>query len=315
MADATLRALITHYASDQIASLDDLINASGILRTGMSFGSSTGKFHKYTKTSALPTASVRSIGGSYTDQTVDGEIHQLDLKMIGIVQSEDTAICDEIGVSNYFKQNRPAIMEALGQKMAAGIFYGINSSYGDTAGFIGLNDIADANGSDFYTAAGGTTNTTEIYVVKFKKNVNGIVFNSKTIGAGDLVKTTRMNNGGAVLEYTGSGTKKPVYQILYETDIAYLAASKYSVHVIYGVDATALPTTSIMNNAIDSVKADENTFIYTSRLGRRALWTLKDSNMYAVGNNMDTRIETWNGIRVILDENINETNTVSNLPY
>jgi len=102
---------------------------------------------------------------------------------------------------------------------------------------------------------------------------------------------------------------------LYETDIAYLAASKYSVHVIYGVTAAALPTTPIMNNAIDSVKADENTFIYTSRLGRRALWTLKDSNMYAVGNNMDTRIETWNGIRVILDENINETNTVSNLPY
>lgn len=319
MADATLRKLVTEKAVADAAIIDDLVKSSGILQTALVLPSSHGKFHKYKKVSALPTASFRSIGGTYTDQTIDNEIHQLDLKMCGVVQSEDKAICDEIGVRKYFMDNRPAIMEALGQKMATGIIYGTNSSYGDVSGFIGLHDIADAYGSSYYTDCGGATSTTSIFVVKYARGRSGLVYNSKTVGAGSLIKTSLISGGNPVLEYIGSGTKKPVYQILYETDLAWLAASALTVHALVGVDeSTNAPTDLELKKAIDSVKGTAaDTFIYTSRMGKRAIESLNNTAMDTTPMNDDfnTLITRYAGIPIVVDENILETEAIASLPY
>jgi len=318
MADATLRKLVTDKAVKDAAMIDDLVNASGILQTATVFGSSHGKFHKYKKVSALPTASFREIGGTYTDQTVNDEIHQLDLKMIGLVQSEDKAICDEIGKKKYFRQNRPAVMEAIGQKIAKGIIYGTNSSYGDVQAFRGWHEMADAAGSTYYTDGGGSTSSTSIFIVKYKPGVNGLVYNSLTVGAGNFIKTTVMNNFQPILEYIGEGTKKPVYQVLYETDLAFLSASIHSIHAIVGIEESNVPTDSILKGAIDSVKGTAaDTIIYTSRMGKRAIETLNVSDLATTPetddyNNVITR---YNGIRIVVDENILETEAISNLPY
>ena len=317
MADATLRKLVTEKAVKDAPIIDDLLKSSGILQTALIIPSSHGKFHKYKKVSALPTAAYRSIGGTYTDQTVDNEIHQLDLKMVGIVQSEDSAICNEIGVAKYFKDNRPAIMEAIGQKMATGIIYGTNSSYGDVSGILGWHEMADAAGSVYYTDGGGSTNSTSIFVVKYKPGVNGLVYNSKTVaGAQSLIKTTVIS--GLVLEYIGSGTKKPVYQVLYETDLAFLNASIHCVHAIVGVDASNCPTDPEMKAAIDSVKGTAgDTYIYTSRLGKRCIETLKtgELQMFPEHKDYSTLVSTYAGIPIVVDENILETESISNLPY
>jgi len=319
MADATLRKLVTDKAVTDIAIIDDLVNASGILQTATVIPSSHGKFHKYKKVSALPTASFREIGGSYTDQTVNDEIHQLDLKMIGLVQSEDKAICDEIGVQKYFTQGRPAVMEALGQKIADGIIYGTNSTYGDTQAFRGWHEMADAAGSSYYTdVGGGDASTTTIFVVKYKMGVNGLVYNSATVNGGSLIKTTVLNNAQPVLEYTAAGTKKPVYQVLYETDMAYLNASIHSVHALVGIDASNDVTDIDMKKAIDSVKGTAfDTFIYTSRMGKRSIEKLNSGDLQTIPatNDYNTLITYFNGIPIVVDENINEDDTLSNLPY
>lgn len=319
MADATLRKLVTDKAVKDLPIIDDLVNASGILQSALVIPSSHGKFHKYKKTSALPTASFREIGGSYTDQTVNDETHQLDLKMVGLVQSEDKAICDEIGVQKYFMQNRPAIMEALGQKIAKGIIYGTNSSYGDTQSFLGWHGMADAAGSDYYTdCGGGDANTTTIFIVKYKPGISGIVYNSETVASGNLINTTVLNNARPVLEYTGAGTKKPVYQVLYETDLAFLNASVYTVHALVGVNASNCPTDLEMKAAIDSIKGTaSDTIIYTSRLGKRCIETLNATDIQTIPatNDYNTMVERYRGIQMIVDENINEDDTLSNLPY
>ncbi len=319
MADATLRKLVTDKAVKDIAIIDDLVNASGILQTALVMPSSHGKFHKYKKVSALPTASFREIGGTYTDQTVNDEIHQLDLKMIGLVQSEDKAICDEIGVQKYFTQNRPAVMEAIGQKIAKGIIYGTNATYGDTQAFRGWHEMADAAGSTYYTdVGGGDASTTSIFIVKYKMGVNGIVYNSATVNGGNFITTTVLNDGKPVLEYIGSGTKKPVYQVLYETDLAYLNASIHSIHALVGVNASNCPTDPEMKAAIDSVKGTAfDTFIYTSRLGKRAIETLNTTEIITTPDTQDfnTVISRYAGIPIIVDENIGEADTLSSLPY
>ena len=319
MADATLRKLVTDKAVKDAAIIDDLVKSSGILQTCLVMPSSHGKFHKYKKVSALPTASYREIGGSYTDQTVNDEIHQLDLKMVGLIQSEDKAICDEIGVQKYFMDNRPAIMEAIGQKMATGIVYGTNSSYGDAQGIRGWHEMADAAGSSYYTdCGGGDASTTSIFIVKMKPMVSGLVYNSATVNGGNLIQTTVLNNAQPVLEYTAAGTKKPVYQVLYETDMAWLSASIHTFHALVGVDSSNAPTDEELKAAIDSVKGTSaDTFIYTSRFGKRRIESLNVSDLQTTPetddyNNLITR---YNGIRIVVDENINEDDTLSNLPY
>jgi hypothetical protein len=240
---------------------------------------------------------------------------------IGLIQSEDKAICDEIGVRKYFEENRPAIMESLGQKMSTGIVYGTNATYGDTSGFLGWHDIAAANGSSYYATAGGTTNTTTIFVVKFKPGVNGngIVFNSKTISAGSLIQTQVLNNAQPVLEYTGSGTKKPVYQVLYETDLAYLSSSIYSVYALYGVDAgTNVPTDAELKLAIDGIRAmPGDSIICTSRMGKRAIETLNVSDLQTTPevDDYNNLVQRYNGIKIVVDDNILETEATTNLPY
>jgi|GEM_PF-1381342 len=322
MADATLRKLVTEKAVQDAAIIDHLVNASGILQTALMIPSSHGKFHKYKKVSALPSAAFRSIGGSYTDQTVDNEIAQLDLKMAGIVQREDKAICDEIGVKKYFMDNRPAVMEALGQKIAKQIIYGSyngTSVYGDVSGFIGWHQIADANGSSYYTdAGGGDANVTSIFVVKYKPGQCGLVYNSQTVAAGNFIQTSFPNGGNMFLEYTASGTSRPVYGVLYETDLAFLASHAYTVHAIVGVNASNCPTDLEMKAAIDSVKGTSgDTFIYTSRLGRRCIESLNATAMDTTPASQDfnTMITRYRGIPIVIDENIKADETLSYLPY
>ena len=321
MADATLRKLVTNLSVTTQASVADLVKSSGILQNAVAIPSSHGKFHKYKKVSALPSASFRNIGGSYTDQTINDEVHQLDLKMCGLIQSEDKAICDEIGVRKYFEDNRPAIMESLSQKMVTGVIYGTNATYGDDSAFLGWHDIAAANGSDYYATAGASTACTTIFIVKFKPGVNGngIVYNSKTMSGGSLINTQVLNNAQPVLEYTGDGTKKPVYQVLYETDLAYLSSSIFSVYALYGVDAgTNVPTDAELKLGIDAIKASPgDSMIFTSRMGKRAIETLNISDIQTTPETDDYNnlVSRYNGLKIVVDENILDTEATANLPY
>ena len=320
MATATLRKLVTHYASNMLPIIDDLTRESGILRTAPIIMSNNGTFHKYKKTDALPTAAIRNVGGTYTVQTVNNRINQIELKEFGITQSEDRKICDDIGKVEYFIQERPAIMEALGQKISTSIVYGTNATYGDGASFLGWHDICNAHGSNYYTACGASTSSTSIFVVRFKPNVNGIVINSKSMQAGEFIKMMPVADGNLTFEYGGSaGTVKPVYQILYTADLAFLASTVYSVHALYGVDdSTNAPTDIELKKAIDSVKGkSEDTIIYTSRMGKRAIETLNASDVQTTPTTDDysTVIQRYAGIPVIVDDNILETEATANLPY
>jgi hypothetical protein len=96
-------------------------------------------------------------------------------------------------MASVFTQYRPAILESLGQKFTKQSFYGINATYGDVSGFKGYLQFAQENGSDYYTACGATTSSTEIYVVKFHENYSGILLNSAMVAANELIETTKSN--------------------------------------------------------------------------------------------------------------------------
>ena len=301
--------------------IDNLTKSAGILRTASVGYANNGLFHKYNFATALPTASIRSINGSVTPTTTTFDLKQLDLKELITLETVDATLAkgDPSGPDGYMNKVAPGHMESLAQAAEKSIVYGLNGTYGAVDGFKGFHDLAkeaETARSLSVIDAGGTTNTTSIFAVHWKPEVCQLVIPSGIAAGGDLVVSTVMNNGQVTLMVTntGTGAQMPVYQVMYQMMLALQAGSYYSVHRIIGVDSGSnAPTAAEIDTLVDLVKGDSaNTILYTSRLGKRAMQTLKATKFFTQAvqdQNMNTMLDFWNGIPVIVSDNILETET------
>jgi len=321
MAQQTLQYLATQWSAAQQMFIDNLTKSAGILRTASVGYANNGLFHKYNFATALPTASIRSINGSVTPTTTTFDLKQLDLKELITLETVDATLAkgDPSGPDGYMNKVAPGHMESLAQAAEKSIVYGLNGTYGAVDGFKGFHDLAkeaETARSLSVIDAGGTTNTTSIFAVHWKPEVCQLVIPSGIAAGGDLVVSTVMNNGQVTLMVTNSGTgaQMPVYQVMYQMMLALQAGSYYSVHRIIGVDSGSnAPTAAEIDTLVDLVKGDSaNTILYTSRLGKRAMQTLKATKFFTQAvqdQNMNTMLDFWNGIPVIVSDNILETET------
>jgi hypothetical protein len=321
MAKQTLQYLATQWSAAQQMFIDNLTKSAGILRTASVGYANNGLFHKYNFATALPTASIRSINGSVTPTTTTFDLKQLDLKELITLETVDATLAkgDPSGPDGYMNKVAPGHMESLAQAAEKSIVYGLNGTYGAVDGFKGFHDLAkeaETARSLSVIDAGGTTNTTSIFAVHWKPEVCQLVLPSGIAAGGDLVVSTVMNNGQVTLMVTntGTGAQMPVYQVMYQMMLALQAGSNYSVHRIIGVDSGSnAPTAAEIDTLVDLVKGDSaNTILYTSRLGKRAMQTLKATKFFTQAvqdQNMNTMLDFWNGIPVIVSDNILETET------
>ena len=321
MAQQTLQYLATQWSAAQQMFIDNLTKSAGILRTATVGYANNGLFHKYNFATALPTASIRSINGSVTPTTTTFDLKQLDLKELITLETVDATLAkgDPSGPDGYMNKVAPGHMESLAQAAEKSIVYGLNGTYGAVDGFKGFHDLAkeaETARSLSVIDAGGTTNTTSIFAVHWKPEVCQLVIPSGIAAGGDLVVSTVMNNGQVTLMVTNTstGAQMPVYQVMYQMMLALQAGSNYSVHRIIGVDSGSnAPTAAEIDTLVDLVKGDStNTILYTSRLGKRAMQTLKATKFFTQAvqdQNMNTMLDFWNGIPVIVSDNILETET------
>ena len=321
MAQQTLQYLATQWSAAQQMFIDNLTKSAGILRTASVGYANNGLFHKYNFATALPTASIRSINGSVTPTTTTFDLKQLDLKELITLETVDATLAkgDPSGPDGYMNKVAPGHMESLAQAAEKSIVYGLNGTYGAVDGFKGFHDLAkeaETARSLSVIDAGGTSNTTSIFAVHWKPEVCQLVIPSGIAAGGDLVVSTVMNNGQVTLMVTntGTGAQMPVYQVMYQMMLALQAGSNYSVHRIIGVDSGSnAPTAAEIDTLVDLVKGDStNTILYTSRLGKRAMQTLKATKFFTQAvqdQNMNTMLDFWNGIPVIVSDNILETET------
>ena len=321
MAKQTLQYLATQWSAAQQMFIDNLTKSAGILRTASVGYANNGLFHKYNFATALPTASIRSINGSVTPTTTTFDLKQLDLKELITLETVDATLAkgDPSGPDGYMNKVAPGHMESLAQAAEKSIVYGLNGTYGAVDGFKGFHDLAkeaETARSLSVIDAGGTSNTTSIFAVHWKPEVCQLVLPSGIAAGGDLVVSTVMNNGQVTLMVTNTttGAQMPVYQVMYQMMLALQAGSNYSVHRIIGVDSGSnAPTAAEIDTLVDLVKGDSaNTILYTSRLGKRAMQTLKATKFFTQAvqdQNMNTMLDFWNGIPVIVSDNILETET------
>ncbi|MBU4444209.1 hypothetical protein KJ656_03885 [bacterium] len=319
MAQSTLRDLALAYENISEEVMSHLTKKSGILQTAEVKKATHNTLHKYKKVTALPTFSVREIGGSITPQAVNKEIYQSDLKIVTARQEEDKAFCDNYpgGPEAYFSDNFLSFIEAWGQKAATMIIYGTNSTFGEVQGVHGLHQIANAN-SKVIHETGTSALTTTIFCVKWDPLSISLLYNAELAAAGDFLKTTILHDGRPVMSTTNVTTRaaQPVYEVLYESYLGLFSASAYDVAKYDRIeDATGdEPTSDNMDILGDHVKAEAgNSYYYCNRTARRLLWRLKNTKMATAPATKDYNnvLETWNGIPLVLDENILDTESTA----
>ncbi|MCD4829618.1 MAG: hypothetical protein K8R90_09360 [Candidatus Cloacimonetes bacterium] len=303
---------------DQSAIIDSLTNASGILRTMPFQKASHGLFHKFKVKQALPSGGFRAVNGSIVPHTTMDVVRQIDLKILTDIQQEDKAICEAYpgGVEKYFADELPAFVEGLGQTAARQLVYGTDADFGDEEGFSGLRQYAVDHGNTI-DAGGASGSRTTIIAVRWKPGVCTGLFNENAFMDGSLITVNPLNGGQPVMSVvdTATGAVKPIYQALYEAYFGLMVASDRNVAAYIRIqDASGKkPTAGNLDKLIDMVHGSpEDTFLYCNRMGRRLLWELKDSKMMTLGAETDYNrmIERWNGVPVVLDENIAADETI-----
>lgn len=321
MSHATLLKLASAYqVPNQSAIIDSLVRESGILKTMPFQKASHGLYHKYKVKSGLPGGGFRTVNGAIVPHTTTEEIRQTDLKILTDIQQEDKALCESYpgGVEKYFSDEMPAFIEGLGQTAAKQMIYGTDATFGDDEGFTGLRQHAVSNGKTI--ALGGASGSrTTIIAVRWKPGVCTGLFNESAFSAGNLISVKPLNNGNPVMVVTNTttGAVRPVYQALYEAYLGLLVADTANVAAVTQIqDATGKkPTASTIDKLIDLVNGTAgDTVLYMNRVSRRLLWELKDSKMTGgvtpADSDYRTAFEAWNGIPIVLEENISASETM-----
>ena len=309
----TLRDLVVDVTVKDGAYIEYLTKKSAILKTANVIASSDEMYHKYKQWKTLPGGTFRNLGAGYSDYSKGvAEIKTLPLKILGDIQAEDSAsiLGDKVA---YFKTQRPAFMEGLGQKLATQIIYGTIDGYGDTAGFKGLHEYAKEYGNTI--TGGGTTGTTSIFVVKYGLQ-SGLVIDNRLLNNQSIFNTTWLNGGQEHLISIG-GKMMPGYEVKYESILAWLSGGDKDVARYIGLNDSNTPTVANIDKMLSQISAtaDGSTFIYVNADGWRYLKSLKNSALRigALDKDYDTRVDYWDGIPVLMEENILSTETKADL--
>jgi len=325
MANQTLRDLIVSYAGKSAnieTIMSHLTKRSGILKTAQAIPANYNIYHKYRKVAALPSFTVGGMNQDLTDVTVSNDLFQQELCSIDAIQTEYKKQLDNYpgGPRKFFADQFMAFIEGWGQAASNQIIYG-TSSLGNTAGVIGLHQIATANGN-VINETGTSGSTTSIFAVKFNPLTCGVLFNPAVAASGNFLKVTPLHGGNAYPEVINDGgsdqSKKLVYGTSYESSLGFLSASTYDVAAYRRIqnDTGDTPTSAYMDELIDLVHGDEgSTFLYLNRSAKRMLGLLKDGKLElgAMDKNYSTRIDYWDGIPCVVDENILSTESTTNI--
>jgi hypothetical protein len=314
----TIAQLAQQITDPQVRTLiDNLLKASALVSHASIIPATHGDIHKYKHWTGLPDIAGRTFGEGFDVSTPTKGVYQLDLQQIGVVHEEDQRVVDTsnyVNPTEFFDEHAPAYYAAMGQAIATAIFTGS----ADNVLFNNLQTVATAN-SNTIDAGGSGSGRTWVYCVKWEPDKTGIVVNPSVVSDfASLVRVSPKNvdaSGRMQSRYkdTAAETKQPIYEVGYDSIFNLLNNSAYNVACYYNLENTTdkKPTVANMLRLIDLAKGmPGNTYIYTSRLGRRLLAELKDAKLQMMTTDTNYAVSTlaFDGIPIFLDENIAENN-------
>jgi len=309
----TIAQLAQQITDPQVRTLlDNLLKQSPIVSHASIIPATHGDFHKYKHWTALPDIAGRTFAGTFEVKTPTKAVMQLDLQQLGVVHEEDERVVQTSNYNNpieFFDEHAPVYYAAMGQAIAKAIYFG----EADNVAYQNLADYCETNNTH-KDLTGSGAGRTWIFCVKWEPDKTGIVVNPSAVtDLGTLVRVSPKNiqNGVMTARYkdVSSSTKQPVFEVGYDTIFNLLNNSNANISMLYNVqdDTGKRPTVDNMLELIDNAKGTPgNTYIYTSRLGRRLISKLKDAKLQMMTTDTNFAVSTlaFDGIPIFTDENI-----------
>ena len=131
----------------------------------------------------------------------------------------------------------------------------------------------------------------------------------------EMMKSMVLNGGKPVLETTNTtgNLKKLSLQVSHYGKFAFHTASSFDVARLHSIqdDTDDRPTAAEIDELLDLVRADSNTFLFMNRWGRRMVQTLNATALSTAPQTTDfySWLNAWNGIPIIIDDNISSVET------
>jgi len=316
----TLRDILVEKAVNGAPIMDQLEKTSGIAMTAGIIPASNGVFHKWKLSGALPSATIRLVGASVTGSATNNTLGRQDLQEFTMFHPEDWKVVGELGggkdqsaADRYFKETYPQYLEGMLQDISKQMIYGTNSTFGDVDGFNGFHDYARTNSK--VTQLGGVTGSrTSIFVVRWNPKFCSVLLNPNVISnLAEIMTSTRPAFNPSTTSVT-TGAKQPTWETWHTTDMGLMVASTVSVWAITQADDSNPPTSAEMMAALRGVHSGRdlaNTKIYCNERGRDMIFGLNDANLISTDStdSYDNRIMTFNGVEIVVDENISDVET------
>lgn len=320
MANATIRDLVVGLNPNMKDVVSHLVKKSGFMKVAQAIEANMNIEHEYRRILAVPTFTVGSLDQTLVPSTITRASEKISLAAIDATEEVNFRIGENWaggqGVKRYFSDNYMAFIEGWSQAAMKQVIYGIDDTFGNPSGFLGLHQLAKQYGN--VKQMGGTTGSrSSIFAVKFAPENCGILINPADVKAGTLIKTIPVNDGKPykVVRNTTTNAQDTVYGVDFRSMLAFLSTSSYDVAAMTQIqdDTGDKPTSSALEEIIDMVQgdADGSTFLFMNRNTYRLVKQLKETKleMGVFDMNYQTKIDYWNGIPIVIEDNILSTET------
>lgn len=312
----TLFQAVISKTGAQSPIMDAIEKKSAILQTLIATPATHKTQHKFTLYDDLPVPTFRNANEGILPTTSSTGLITVDLKTLESIEIMDRIVADAHNnrLPGLVADKIPAIGEAFSQKLASSIIYG---SALDAKSFKGIRSYATSFGNIIpgtVSGDGTSTECTSIYICRWEVGKNGLLYNDEALnpltGIADIsvdntIRTHAITQDGIVKYITG-------YEAIASAWAGFFCATKYSVAALTQRSTATGKGVTIdeVEKAIDMVKADTTgqSFIYVSRVGRRILKALK-AGYYRMNDDnkaLEARIDTWDGIPILVDDNISD---------
>lgn len=303
----TLLDLAKRSGNDpQVGVVESMIQSNALLQT-LPFRSINGIAFNYAQRKGLPTVSFRGYNqGVSASKSVIQQI-LIETKNIGGRSQVDKLLAeaDPRGVSAVRAEEDAGFVAAMGNMYNLKAYYGAPVT--NKLEFEGVNTTLNALGGTAIGAGGSTGSS--IYAFAFAdavspqgrmRGVEGILGNGKNISMVDmgLYYATDLDSNN-YLAYTTEFEFAPGFAV-YDTR---------SIGRIANIDATHKPTVSLFNQLITAMFPFVPSIFTCSKTTFNYVQDLKGTTIQnvTVGTNLFERVTTFNGIPILIDENITNT--------
>lgn len=294
MADSitgTLKELSTAYAKKQPKQVDHLLEDTNVLDTVKFEPSSHTLWNVYDEVTEVSGGGFVDMDSPLGDMEVNTELKKVDLSILGgkIFCPEDKALAFG-GTDAYFSKKTPKILRKLGVDAEKAVLYD------------NLRPFALDAGAAIDAGAEGDANYC-ILAVRWVPGETIGLYSADTFKAGALFNVTPLHNG-ALYEHPTSGVLG--YGVRYKGYFGVQLANPKTVAGIFNLTATSKPTSLMVDNMLDMVRAAEGTYIYCHRkvlsiladVGKGAAFQMSPGD-----TKVDRRIAEWNGVPIITSYN------------